>query len=89
MKEARFSTSIGSDIEHNIFCGQISSKIRVISNKDGDLLSQFVNFNENDLPVLDKLIDVPPQVRDTPQQKMLINNHILMLTKVKSKEIYI
>ena len=49
--------------------------MRVISNKDGDLLSQFENFNENDIPVFERLADLPPQIRDTTHQKMLINNH--------------
>ena len=48
--------------------------MRAISNKDGDLLSQFDN-NENDIPVLNRLADLPVQNRDTPHQKMLINNH--------------
>ena len=37
-KEARLSTSIGSDIEHNKFCGHISFIMKVISNKHDDLL---------------------------------------------------
>ena len=40
-KEARLSTAITSDIEHNKFCGQVSTIMKVISNKDDDLLSQF------------------------------------------------
>ena len=75
-KEARLSTSLGSDIEINKFCGQVSTIMRVISNKDGDLVSQFDNINENDIPVLKRLADLPVQIRDTPHQKMLINNHI-------------
>ena len=74
-KEARLGTTIGNDIEINKFCGQVSSIKRVISNKDGDLLSQFDNINENDIPVLEQLADLPVQIKDTPQQKMLINNH--------------
>ena len=74
-KEARFSTTIGSDIEHNSFCGQVSTVMRVISSKDGDLLSQFDNINKNDIPVLEKFVDLPPQIGDTPHQKMSINNH--------------
>ena len=74
-KEARLSTTIGSDIEINKFVGQVSTIMRVISNKDGDLLSQFDNINENDIPVLERLADLPPQIRDSPHQKMLINNH--------------
>ena len=74
-KEARLSTTNGIDIEINNFCGQVSTIMRAISNKDGDLLSQFDNFNENDIPILERLADLPPQIRDSPHQKMLINNH--------------
>ena len=49
--------------------------MRAISNEDGDLLSQFDNINENDIPVLNRLADLPVQIRDTPHQKILINNH--------------
>ena len=38
-------------------------------------LSQFVNVNENDIPILERLQDLPVQIRDTPHQKMLISNH--------------
>ena len=75
-KEGRLSTTIGSDIEINKFCGQVSTIMRAISNKDGDLLSQFDKINENDIPILERLADLPPQIRDSPHQKMLINNHI-------------
>ena len=74
-KEARLSTTIGSDIEINKFCGQVSTIMKSISYKDGDLLSQFDNINENDIPILERLADLPPQIRDSPHQKMLINNH--------------
>ena len=74
-KEARLSTTIGSDMEHNKFCGQVSTILKVISNKDGDLLSQFDNNNENDITVLGRLLKLPAQIRDTPHQKMLLNNH--------------
>ena len=36
--------------------------MRAISNKDGDLLSQFDNINENDIPVLNRLADLPVQL---------------------------
>ena len=73
-KEARLSTSLGSDIEIIKFCGQVSTIMRAISNKDGDLVSQFDNNNENHLPILERLATSPPQIRDTPHQKMLIDN---------------
>ena len=50
--------------------------MRAISNKDGDLVSQFDNINENDIPILERLANLPPQIRDTPHQKMLMDNHI-------------
>ena len=49
--------------------------MRAISNKDGDLLSQIDNINKNDIPVLNRLADLPVQIIDTPHQKMLISNH--------------
>ena len=74
-KEARLSTSLGSDIEIIKFCGQVSTIMRVVSNKDGDLLSQLDNVNENDIPILENLPNLPHQIRNTPHQKMLIDNH--------------
>ena len=49
--------------------------MRAISNKYGDLLSQFDNINENNIPILERLQDLPVQSRDSLHQKMLINNH--------------
>ena len=74
-KEARLSTTIGSDIEHNNFCGQISTIMKVISIKDGEIKTQQDNINENVIPVLERLLNLPPQIRDTPHQKMIIDNH--------------
>ena len=73
-KEARLTTSLGSDIEIN-FCVLVSTFMIAISNKDGDLLSQFDIINENDIPVFERLADSPTQNRSTPHQKMLLNNH--------------
>ena len=47
----------------------------MISNKDGDLLPQFNNINEDDIPILERLADLPTQIESTPHQKMLLNNH--------------
>ena len=74
-KEARLSTSIGSVIEHINFRGEVSTTMKVIANTDGGLLSQFGKINENDIPILERLNNLPPQSRNTPHQKMLINNH--------------
>ena len=48
--------------------------MRGISNKDGDLLSQFYKIKENDIPVLQKIADLPPQIRSTPHQNLLVKN---------------
>ena len=72
-KEARLSTTIGIDIETIKFCGRVSTIMKVILNKDGDLISQFDNINENDIPVLERLLKLQPQIRDTPHQKIIIN----------------
>ena len=74
-RKARLTTSIGGDIENIKFCGQISTILRPISNKDGDFLSQFGNINENDIPVLQRLANLPFQIQSTPHQRLLINNH--------------
>ena len=74
-KEARLSTTLGSDIETNKVCGQVSTIMRVISNKDGDLSSQFDNTNENDIPVPERLADLPPQNKSTPHKEVLNKNH--------------
>ena len=50
--------------------------MKVISNKDDDLLSQFGNINENYIRILERLSILPPQIRPTPHQKMLIDKHI-------------
>ena len=60
--ETCLSTTVKSDIETNKFCGQASTIMRMISNKEGDLLSQFDNINENDIPVFERLAAIPPQI---------------------------
>ena len=49
--------------------------MRVVSNEDGDLLSQFDSINENDIPIFERLANLPPEIRNTPHQKMLKDNH--------------
>ena len=49
--------------------------MKVLSNKGDDLFSQFGNINENDIPLLERLAHLPPQIRSTPHQKTLIDNH--------------
>ena len=70
-KEARLSTST-NDLEHNKYVGQISTIMRLVSSRDGDLLSQFDNINEeigvNEAATSDN-------IRSTSLNKMLIANH--------------
>ena len=54
----------------------------MISNKDGALLSEFANSNENDISVLDRLADLLTQIRSTPHQKK-IKTTTLMRIEVK------
>ena len=49
--------------------------MKSISNEVDDLLSQFDNTNENDIPMLERLADLPPQIRFITHQRMLIDNH--------------
>ena len=45
-EEVRISTTSGSNLEHNKFIGQVSTTMRTLISKDGDLLSQFDDINE-------------------------------------------
>ena len=70
-QEARLSTST-TDLEHNKYVGQISTIMRVIYSRDGDLLSQFVNLNEE---IAANEAATPDNIRSTSLNKMLITNH--------------
>ena len=70
-KEARLSTST-TDLEHNKYLGQISTIMRVVSSRDGDLLSQFDNINE-EVGADEAATSV--NIRNTSLHKMLIQNH--------------
>ena len=67
-KEAVLSTTSGGDIEHNKYVGPISTIMRAITSKDGDLISQFDNINEG---------NGDADFNSTSLKKMLINNHDL------------
>ena len=75
-KEARLSTKIVSVNEIKKFCRRVSTIMKVISNKIGDLLSQFDNINEIYIAILSRINALPPQFSSTPHQKLLIDNHI-------------
>ena len=83
-KEAWLSTTSGSDLEHNKFVGQVSTIMRALTIKDGDLLSQFDNINE-EVGVNDAATEVI--INDTSLKKMLINNHNIVGQEVNKGKI--
>ena len=70
-KETRLSTST-ADLEHNKYVGQISTIMRIVSSRDGDLLSQFDNIDEK---LGDDEHATTAIIQDTSLHKMLIANH--------------
>ena len=63
-KEARLSTTGGSDIEHNKYVGEVSTILRALTSKDGDLLAHF-----------DKIDESESEIENTSLHHDLINNH--------------
>ena len=66
-KEGVINTTGGMEIENIKFLGQISTIMKSLTSKDGDLLSQFDNINEG---------ETEDDIRSASLYKMLINNHI-------------
>ena len=66
-KEGVISTTGGMEIENIKFLVQVSTIMKSLTSKDGDLLSQFDNLNEG---------ETEANIRSTSLYKMLINNHI-------------
>ena len=73
-KGARMSTTRGSDIEHNKYCGQISTIMRASTSKDGALLSLF-----------DKIDESPDEIGITSLHHHLNNTHDVAANKGKIK----
>ena len=63
-KEARLSTTGGSDIEHIRYFGQVSTIIRAKTSKEGDLLLHF-----------DRIDETPAETRNTSPKLILVNDH--------------
>ena len=63
-KEARLSTTGGSDLEHTKYVGQVSTIMRLLTSKDSDLSSCFDKSGESTLDD-NKVL-----------KRILINNHI-------------
>ena len=77
-KEARLGITSGSDLEHNKYCGQVSTIVRVLFSKDGDLLSQFGNINEG---------NGNADFNSTSLKKTLIDNHDIVGQEVNKGKI--
>ena len=72
-KEAVVLTTGGMEIENTIYLGQVSTIMRSLTSKEGDLLSQFDNFNEEIGADENAASNI---IRSTSLYKMLINNRI-------------
>ena len=72
-KEASLTTTGGMDIEVNKYVGPVSTIMRMLTSKDGDLSSY---FDKNGESVLDN---------DNPLKKILINNHVVEANKGRIK----
>ena len=77
-KEARLSVTSGGDLEHNKYCGQVSTIMRVLFSKESDLLSQFDNINEG---------NGNADFNSTSLKKMLIDNHDILGQEVNKGKI--
>ena len=55
----------GVDIEHNKYVGQVSTFMRALTSKDGDILSHF-----------DKIDESQAQIHNTSLEHLLINNDV-------------
>ena len=71
-QEGRISTSAGTEIEHNKNLGNVSTIMRILTQKDGDLSSYFDKINESE-----------GEIGNSTLKKMLINNHTHNVNKGK------
>ena len=69
-EEARLATTGGSGMKINKYPRHISTNLRVLSRKDGDLMSYFDKINEN-------------KSNDTLLKQTLINNHTVAVNSGK------
>ena len=75
-QEAILATTSGSILEHNKFVGQTSTILRVLTSRDGDLLSQFANIIEG---------KTDADFDSTSLKNMLNNNQTTAANKGKIK----
>ena len=75
-REATLSLTGGSEIEQNKYVGPISTIMRVLTSKDGDLMSYFDNIDET-----------AGGIADSSFKKILINNHNIAGSEVNKGKI--
>ena len=73
-KEASCATTGGMEIEHVKFIGQISTIMRSLTSKDGDLLSYFDNINNT---------DANTSINNNSLKDWLINSHSAEVSRGK------
>ena len=71
-QEGRISTSAGTEIEHNKNLGNVSTIMRILTQKDGDLSSYFDKTNES-----------AGEIDNSTLKQMLINSHTHDVNKGK------
>ena len=69
-KEARLSTTRGSDMKHNKFVGQFSTIMRALTSKGWDLL-----------PYFDKIDESRAEIENTSLKHILVNIHNVAANK--------
>ena len=75
-KEGVIQTTGGMELENIKFLGQVSTIMRALTSKDGDLLSHFDNFNDGDRN---------DSITNTSLKQMLIDNHTEPVNRGKVK----
>ena len=73
-KLAKFLTTGDGNIEHNSYVAQVSTIMRALTSKDGDLISQ---FDEND--------ETETERKNTVRKHLLVNNHEMAADKGRIK----
>ena len=73
-KEAKLAATGGGDIEHTKYVGQVSTNMRVLTSRDGDLKSHFAKTDEAEA-----------QIGNTSLKHLLINNRDIAGNKGKIK----
>ena len=76
-KESRLKTTGSWDVEHKKYCGQISTIMRALTCRGGDLIS---HFDEND--------ESQTEINNTSVKLILVDNHDVAAKNGKVKVIY-